>query len=216
MKDPYEILGVNPSADEDVIRAAYRASAKKHHPDNEGDIKKFKQVQSAYEKIKNGDTGDLPPNWATQRRKVLERDGYRCQNCGELGGPHGNVRLEVHHIVPRRNGGTHKIGNLRTLCKDCHNAITYDRNAPTATGFHKETAEQNSNTKGDQSTNIDSKTQLGFAEKVSNLWVAILLIFTLPGMVIADALSISLGFITYLLITFITAAILTIIDNFIS
>jgi DnaJ-class molecular chaperone len=33
MKDPYEILGVQRTADEAAIRAAYRKLAKKHHPD---------------------------------------------------------------------------------------------------------------------------------------------------------------------------------------
>src|SRR5476649_624497 len=33
MKDPYETLGVQRTADEAAIRAAYRKLAKKHHPD---------------------------------------------------------------------------------------------------------------------------------------------------------------------------------------
>jgi hypothetical protein len=77
-------------------------------------------------------TGNLPSNWSKKRKEVLERDGYCCQNCNVLGGPYGNARLEVHHIVPRRNGGSHRIGNLQTLCKGCHDAITYDKAAPTA------------------------------------------------------------------------------------
>ena len=53
MKDPYEILGVQRSADEAAIRAAYRKLAKKHHPDVNPDKKdaaaKFGEISSAYD-----------------------------------------------------------------------------------------------------------------------------------------------------------------------
>ena len=54
--------------------------------------------------------------WAKLRREALERDGWRCQgqDCGKAG------RLEVHHVVPLEHGGTNDLGNLITLCVDCH------------------------------------------------------------------------------------------------
>ena len=60
-RDYYEVLGVPRDADEAAIKKAYRALAKKNHPDlvsNLGDEvrqaaeKKFQEINAAYETIK--------------------------------------------------------------------------------------------------------------------------------------------------------------------
>ena len=58
--------------------------------------------------------GIRPPFWNIIRRKVLERDGARCQICGS------NADLSVHHIIPLSEGGDSTMGNLRCLCFSCH------------------------------------------------------------------------------------------------
>ncbi len=57
-KDPYKVLGVNPTDSDDVIKDAYRKLARKYHPDkySDGDLKelaeeKMKEVNAAYEEI---------------------------------------------------------------------------------------------------------------------------------------------------------------------
>lgn len=52
--------------------------------------------------------------WQQARKRVLARDGRRCQKCGH------KRPLEVHHIIALRQGGTHDEANLITLCAACH------------------------------------------------------------------------------------------------
>ena len=53
--------------------------------------------------------------WAVTRRRVFDRDGWRCRSCGRAG------RLECDHIVPiRRGGAVWDLDNLQALCVNCH------------------------------------------------------------------------------------------------
>lgn len=59
------------------------------------------------------------PRWRELRKKVLERDNYACNLCGEDGTAES---LEVHHTRYDRFGeedGT----ELVTLCHSCHEAV---------------------------------------------------------------------------------------------
>jgi len=69
MKDPYEILGVEPGASEDEIKKAYKNLALKWHPDVHPDDKedaeeKFKEISSAYEVLKNNNWTKPPEGFS--------------------------------------------------------------------------------------------------------------------------------------------------------
>lgn len=69
------------------------------------------------------DEDRYPSDWDSRRKEVYRADGYTCQICGSGGGPTGNTELHAHHKIPISEGGSHKKGNLTTLCKECHNGI---------------------------------------------------------------------------------------------
>ena len=54
-------------------------------------------------------------DWRLIREICLNRDGRRCQVCGEF-----NNKLEIHHIVPWRISHNDDLENLMTVCRDCH------------------------------------------------------------------------------------------------
>lgn len=54
------------------------------------------------------------PISASLRRKVFERDGYRCRKCGS------HIDLHADHIHPESKGGPTALDNLQTLCGPCN------------------------------------------------------------------------------------------------
>ncbi|MDE0289434.1 MAG: HNH endonuclease signature motif containing protein [bacterium] len=59
--------------------------------------------------------------WRTLRRRVLDRDGWRCTRCGRAG------RLEVDHRVALADGGhPFRLDNLAALCRGCHRGKTIE------------------------------------------------------------------------------------------
>ncbi len=58
-----------------------------------------------------------PDEYKSLHRKVLERDGWRCQNCGT------SRDLHVHHLKRRSKLGDDASFNLITLCASCHGRL---------------------------------------------------------------------------------------------
>ncbi len=53
--DPYTILEIHPGASDFIVKAAYRAMARRYHPDNKdtGNEDTFKKIQAAFDTITN-------------------------------------------------------------------------------------------------------------------------------------------------------------------
>ena len=50
----------------------------------------------------------------TQRSRILERDGYACQQCGST------ENLCIDHVLPVSRGGSSVDENLQVLCLSCN------------------------------------------------------------------------------------------------
>lgn len=105
-------------------------------------------IQTVYNKLKRegirirtdseNNSGENNPQWKggttwwTHRRPAaLKRDEYKCLNCKTM------KNLNVHHIIPRKLGGTDDLKNLRTLCAKCHTIEEPIRmNSPKQNVFH--------------------------------------------------------------------------------
>ena len=75
------------------------------------------------------------PSWKTQRKRALQRDNYRCRICGDTpSSPY--TKLQVHHIIPRSEGGKDNTNNLATLCDLCH-AVCHPHMGPAWCGVEK-------------------------------------------------------------------------------
>ena len=58
-----------------------------------------------------------PKLYARLHREILERDGWRCQQCG------CSKNLDVHHMRRRSALGDDAETNLITLCRECHQIL---------------------------------------------------------------------------------------------
>lgn len=70
-RDLYEILQVSPNADPEVIEAAYRRLARKHHPDispSPESAQRMRALTHAYEVLRDPDRrAAYDPGWAARR-----------------------------------------------------------------------------------------------------------------------------------------------------
>ena len=60
--------------------------------------------------------------WENSKAYAKWRDGYKCRACGKSPKADPSVKLEVHHIRRRADGGSDLPDNVVTLCHECHEA----------------------------------------------------------------------------------------------
>ena len=60
--------------------------------------------------------------WENLKAYAKWRDGYKCRACGKSPKADSSVKLEVHHIWRRADGGSDTPNNMVTLCHECHEA----------------------------------------------------------------------------------------------
>ena len=94
MTDPYKVLGVAPDASEEEIKKAYRALARKYHPDKYRDSdladlasEKMKEINAAYEEIKT----------------IRERGGATGGSTGGYGSYGGSTSSNPRYAEIRRH-----------------------------------------------------------------------------------------------------------------
>lgn len=58
--------------------------------------------------------------WRARAAECYARDGWTCQDCGVHCTKKGKTRIQAHHLVARRDGGSDDLLNLITLCVTCH------------------------------------------------------------------------------------------------
>ncbi|WP_330632913.1 ferredoxin Fer [Halocatena halophila] len=56
MESSFDVLGIDPDADDTTIERAYRDRIMEAHPDQGGSVEAFQRVRRAYERIRNGET----------------------------------------------------------------------------------------------------------------------------------------------------------------
>ena len=74
MKNFYDTLGVAETASEKDIKEAFKSLAKQHHPDRGGDEIKFKEINEAYDTLKNTEK--------RQEYDAIRRYGQRAGGTG--------------------------------------------------------------------------------------------------------------------------------------
>ena len=128
--DHYAALGIDPTADPEVITAAYRALAKKFHPDTgaaagTASPERFDEIQRAYEVLRNPDTRhayDLELLEATERelqqhiaakRRVVVREPERASAAPPPDLDLGDIRPEP--AVPPRAAAAARARKPRSL-----------------------------------------------------------------------------------------------------
>ena len=83
MDSPFEVLEIDPDADDAEIVRAYRRRVKEAHPDQGGSASEFQRVRTAYEKLRAGyrnlDPDQSPDDAEDEEEAESSREGSRVE-----------------------------------------------------------------------------------------------------------------------------------------
>lgn len=109
-KNPYDVLGVSPSASDDEIKKAYRDLTRKYHPDANVDNpladlaeEKFKEVQEAYDTIMHERSSGSSGSYSYGGSSSGSSGSYSYGGGTSQGGaPDPRLQAAVNYINSRR------------------------------------------------------------------------------------------------------------------
>lgn len=78
MESPFDILSIDPDADEEEVERAYRQRVKETHPDHGGSAGEFQLVRAAYEEL----TAERPGDRWSQNSEGVERGDVVGEDAG--------------------------------------------------------------------------------------------------------------------------------------
>ena len=165
-RDYYEVLGVDKSATDDVIKKAYRKLAKQYHPDlNPGDKNaeaKFKEVNEAYEVLSDKD-----------KKARYDQFGFAGVDPN-FGGGFGGGGRRANPNAPRRGSDVEASVTLsfEEAAKGCKKNVTYHQieNCPdcNGSGAAKGTSPKTCpNCGGSGQVRINQRTPFGVVQSTS-------------------------------------------------
>lgn len=137
MKDPYEVLGVARGASQDEIKKAYRALAKKLHPDvNPGDAaveQRFKEISAAYdllsdqERRRQFDAGEINADGSARQHNPF-RHTWRQGTAG--GFDFGGEGIDIDDLFSDLFGRGKRTGGRREQARPKGQDLSYTIRIP--------------------------------------------------------------------------------------
>lgn len=74
--------------------------------------------------------------WSYKKRMVGKSTDFICNVCGLRMRPYDDT--QIHHKLPKKNGGTDQLRNLILLHTECHKQVTYTKNPATLARFKEQ------------------------------------------------------------------------------
>eukprot|EP00775_Hariotina_reticulata_P012213 gene12213-12350_t len=117
----YELLGVSQEATPDELKKAHRKLALQHHPDKGGDSDKFKEINEAYDVLKD-----------PEKRRIYDEYGEEAIKEGMGGGGGGMAGMDLFDILSGGRGGSRTrerksddvVHKLAVSMEELYNGVT--------------------------------------------------------------------------------------------